>query len=64
MVFKNLICGGILLGDSEDNSEPSSIPESMRKSVNIHDKRLKTMKTNPKFLEALKVIYLCHEIYA
>ena len=36
----------------------------MRKSVNIHDKKLKSMKTNPKFQEALKVIYLCHEIYA
>lgn len=36
----------------------------MRKSVNIHDKKLKAMKTNPKFQEALKVLYLCHEIYA
>ena len=60
MVFKNLICGGILLGESDENSQPNSIPENMRKSVNIHDKKLKSMKTNPSFQEALKVIYLCH----
>jgi magnesium-transporting ATPase (P-type) len=65
MIFKNLICGGKLYGNKEeegDGKQPEKKAGAVRQTVDFKDYNFEKDKASPRVQDALKVISLCHEI--